>query len=112
MTQNSWRVAIDSLENRLDAARDIPPWGIAVIVLTALSLLSMLIVCGFGCGVLVQQCSHQEYQIRRLLEMENVVGESEHPIDNTEAVDMVPVQKSANAKGKQRVSIGEYDADL
>jgi len=50
-----WQGTIDRLQKELENARDIPAWAIAVVVLCAVSTFCVLVVCGFGCGMLVHQ---------------------------------------------------------
>ena len=56
-TNPVWQRTIDTLQHELDQARDMPAWAIAVVVLCSVSTLCMLLVCGIGCGVLLQQSS-------------------------------------------------------
>jgi len=50
-----WQGTIERLQQELENARDMPAWAIAVVVLCAVSTFCVLVVCGFGCGLLVQQ---------------------------------------------------------
>lgn len=110
LTRASWHSTIDRLEEQLEAAREMPPWAVAVIVLCALSLLSMLVICGFGCGLLVQQHVNQEDQRNRLLASDSAVHELELQ-DNAEPA-QTQTKPSSKKKGKQRVSREDDDMEL
>ena len=109
LTRASWHATIDKLEYQLEAAREIPPWAVAIVVLCALSLLSMLVICGFGCGLLVQQYVQQEEQRNRLITSDSAVSELELQ-DNVEASSEPAL--SSKKKGKQRVSREDDDMEL
>jgi len=54
-TNPVWQHTIDTLQHELDKARDVPAWAIAVVLLYSVSTMCILLVCGIGCGVVIQQ---------------------------------------------------------
>lgn len=108
LTRTSWHATIDKLEEQLELARKIPPWAVAVISLCALSLLSMLVICGFACGLFVQQHVQKEEQRNRLLASDSAVQELELQENTENAPAPGP---SSKKKGKQRVS-RDVDDDM
>ena len=107
-TRDSWHATIDKLEEELELARQIPPWAVAVISLCALSLLSMLVICGFACGLFVQQHVQKEEQRSGLLNSDSAVQELELQENTEDAPAPVPISKK---RAKERVSV-EDDMEI
>ena len=98
-----WDTTIDILEDQIEQARGVPPWGIAVIVLCALSFVSILVVCGFSCGLLYQYRLQQQEQHKRLIIADAAVSHMELQLqDNVEPPPRPKI--SSKLKGKQRIS--------
>jgi len=104
-TRASWHATIDKLE-QLELALQIPPWAVAVISLCALSILSMLVICGVACGIFVQQHVQKKDQQKRLLNSDSEVQELELQENIENAPAPAPTSKK---RGKQRVSRDVYD---
>ena len=94
---------IDSLEEQLELARSVPPWAVAVIVLCALSLLAMLVVCGFACGLAVQQHVQKDERKKRLITSDSAVQELELQ-ENVALTPTPPASETPRKKGKMPLS--------
>lgn len=101
-TRTSWLATIDSLQDSLEAARQVPPWAVVVICLCGLSLLSLLVIFGFACGLFVQQHIQAEERENRLLNSDSVNRDGEVQLeDNIEMT--TEVGPTSMRKGKERV---------
>lgn len=112
LTRDSWYKTIDNLEQQLEAAREMPPWAVAVIVLCGLSLLGMLVTCGFGCGVIVQQqqVSHEGPR-NSLLASDSAAHELELQ-ENVEEVEEENAQIQHGKKSKQKAPRETNDMEI
>lgn len=106
----TWQSTIDHLKADLDAARDIPPWAIAVITMCAVSLLLALFACGFGLGLLAQSSANAQKNRREtsqgLLNADSAAQRLNDQPDggNDLEMDASPVERrSSTKKGKRRV---------
>ena len=99
LTRASWLATIDTLEDQLERARTIPPWAVAVLVLSAICMLAILIIFGFACGLFVQQCIDKEDQRNRLIVGDAAIQEFGLP----EVEDPPPPPSPKPLNGKQRV---------
>jgi len=102
-TRASWLATIDSLQDNLEAARQVPPWAVAVICLCALSLLSLLVIFGFACGLFVQQHIQNEERESRLLNSDSAAREGEVQLEENIEMTM-EAGPTSKKKGKERVA--------
>jgi hypothetical protein len=117
----AWQSTIDHLKADLDAARDIPPWAIAVITMCAVSLLLALFACGFGLGILAQSSTgaqknrHETNQ--SLLNADSAAQRLNEQTGRASDLEMQPspvAHRSSTKKGKRRVveEDEQYDPEL
>ena len=114
-TRITWINAIDSIEEQLEIARKVPPWGIAILVLSGLCMLVVLIILGFACGVLSEQCLARRDYHNRFVASNDIVRELDQDMEieaNEEAPPQTPVgEATPKKKSKQRVA-REDDMEL
>ena len=104
----------DKIEEQLEEVRKIPAWAVATIVIGAASMLILLVIFGFVCGIFVQQYAHREDQKEERM---NILMRAKSVASETELLDDVASQPVSNSKtkGKQRMARAEeeyQDMDL
>lgn len=113
-TLSSWQSTIDHLRSDIDAARDLPPWAVAVITLCAISTFVALIACGWGGLLLLSHVSTYTSKLesnRRLLNSDSAQQLEKADVG---AVEDEPPKQSEKRIGNRRLqdSLPPDDAEL